>query len=66
MILETIDNEIKELQKLRKYVLKGGRKISKSNSDEIVNFEALLTAYDVPFTTFEFGNERFYKILENI
>lgn len=60
--LERIDHEIKELQRIRRMVVKGEKKFNKDEYLEMISFEKDLEKYDIPYKTFTYGNSKFYKI----
>lgn len=61
-----IDNEIKELQKVRRLVVKGEKKFKKDDAEGIKSFENMLMNYDIPFTSFTYGNQLFIKIINDV
>lgn len=64
LLIEKIDNEIKELQKVRRIVVKGEKKFNLNEETEIKGFENLLMEYDIPYQTFTYGNQLFFKIVQ--
>lgn len=64
LLVEKIDNEIKELQKMRRIVVKGEKKFNKGDVQGIQDFESLLMNYDIPYATFVYGNQLFFKIVQ--
>lgn len=64
LLVEKIDNEIKELQKVRRIIVKGEKKFNKDDVQYIQDFESLLMNYDIPYATFTYGNQLFFKIVQ--
>lgn len=64
ILVEKIDNEIKELQKVRRIVVKGEKKFNLNEEIEIRGFENLLMEFDIPYQTFTYGNQLFFKIVQ--
>lgn len=63
LLIARIDNDIKELQKIRRIVVKGEKKFNKENIEEMQGFENMLMNYDIPYTTFTYGKQIFIKII---
>lgn len=62
--IERIDREIKELQRIRRIVVKGEKKFNKDEKEDILKFIEDLENHDIPYQAFTYGNSVFYKIEE--
>ncbi len=60
--IEKIDAKIKELQKIRRIVVKGEKKFNQEDIENIEAFERELKEHDIKYSKFTYATSLFIKI----